>query len=418
MGADGTISELSDYYRKQFNLANRDAEYSKNRVTLKQIGRNADKLKNAGDGFYVTVREADAWSDSPDFYSGMKYYSRGQTFRWFVGDPYPQYGRATFDGLLLNKSSAAKIIDDKQVEIDGIANNMLDSCEFQLWGNGSGARGRIATAGLGGSAATRVLELETHSDVYNLPIGAVFYGSTTATGAGTDSVDIYRVTSNDPQAGELTAERISGTAGDLAADMYLFTVGSKDAHMPGIPGFITSTDPTDTLFSVPRTGRGPVLSGWRFAFDTSIKKTIQVAFATMGRWVNRAANKFAVCLSTMDWFNLSQELEDTVIYDPTAIQRFGTEGLVVRTPFGPVTVIAIPQLADGRGYILVWTTWTLYTLGNLPHVIDDDGKVMQRLGADNPSGNNLNGDGVEMRFRIWKVLLCDMPMSNATFPTA
>jgi hypothetical protein len=416
MSADATISGLSDFYIRRYNLASRDAEYAKNRVTLGKIRRDTDRLKNSGDGFYVTVRVSDAWSDSPDFKSGMKYYSKGKTFRWFVGTPYTQYGRVTFDGLLLNKSSLSTIIDVKSTETEGIANNMLDSLEFQLWNDGTGARGQVSA--LGGSAGTRLITLGTASDVYNLPIGTVFYGSTTNTGAGTDSVDIYQVSNVDPQNAQLTATRLSGSAGDLATSMYLFSVGSKDAHMPGIPSFITSSAPTDTLYGVARTGTGPELSGWKFAFVNSIEETIKRAFATMGRWVNRAAANFSVCLSTSDWFLLSQELEGRQVYDPSAQVKFGTEGLVVRTPFGPVTCIAVPQLKDGRAYVIDWTTWTLYTLGNLPHIIDDDGKVMQRLGADDPSGNNLQGDGVEMRYRIWKALLCDMPMSNATLATA
>lgn len=416
MGADATIAGLSDYYIRRFNLASRDAEYKKNRVTLGMVPRNADRLKNSGDAFYVTVRIADAWSDSPDFKSGMKYYSKGKTIRWTVGTPYTQYGRLTFDGLLLNKSSLSTIIDVKQTETDGVANNMLDSLEFQMWNDGSGHRGRAQT--LSGTASSRVILLYVPSDVYNFPVGAVFYGSTTSTGAGTDHGDIYTVTANDPQGGKVFADRLSGSAGDLANDDYLFTVGSKDAYMPGIPSFIPSVAATDTLFGVARTNGGPPLQGWFFPFANSIGETVQRTFATMGRWVNRAARKFAVCLSTMDWFLLSQELEGRIVYDPQAMQTFGTEGIVVRTPYGPVTCVAIPQLGDGRGYVIDWTTWTLYTLGNLPHIIDDDGKVMQRLGADDPASNNLNGDGVEMRYRIWKILLCDMPMSNATFATA
>jgi hypothetical protein len=417
MGADATIAGLSDFYVKRFNLASRDAEYAKNRITLPRITRDTERLKNSGDAFYVTVRKADAWSDSPDFKSGMQYYSKGSTFRWTVGDPYAQYGRVTFDGLLLNKSSLSTIIDVKKTETEGVATNMLDSLEFQLWNDGSGVRAQIKT--LGGSAATRVLTLRNISDVYSMPVGTVFFGSTSSSGSGgTDHGDVYKVTENDPQNLKITAARLSGSADDLADEDYLYVVGSKGAYMPGIPSFIPSSDPSDTLFGVTRTDMGPAASGWRFSFVNSIQETIQRAFATMGQFVNRASANFSVCLSPMDWFLLSQELEGKIVYDPAAEQKFGTTGLVVRTPFGPVTCIAIPQMKDGRGYVLDWSTWTLYTLGNLPHVIDDDGKVMQRLGADDPAGNNLNGDGVEMRYRIWKVLLCDMPMSNATFPTA
>lgn len=415
MGADGTQAALADYFVRRYNLASRDAAYAKDRVTLSALPRNGERLKQ-GDGFYVTVRVADGWSDSPDFKSAMKYYTPGKTFRWFVGDPYAQYGRATFEGLMLARNNVGTLIDLKGTEVDGISNNMLDSLEFQLWNDGSGARGQISVSA--GTAASRVWTLATATDVYNFAIGAILTASTTNTGAGTDRVDIYKVTALDPQNGKIFADRVSGSSSDVAANDYLFTIGSKDKYCPGIPSFITSTDPTDTLFGVARTNMGPVLSGWRFPYVASIAETIQRSFAVMGRWVNKAQKRFAVCLSAMDWLALSLEQDARVVKDDTAMQKWGTEGLIVRTPFGPVTAIAIPQLKDGRGYIIDYTTWTLYTLGNLPHVIDDDGKVFQRLGADDPANNNLNGDGIEMRFRIWKVLLCDMPMSNATFATA
>ncbi len=112
MGADATVAALSDYFVKRFNLAGRDAEYKRNRVTLKMTPRNTTRLAQ-GDGFYETVRVADAWSDSPDFAQGMGNYSNDKTFRWLVGDPYVQYGRATFDGLLLARNNVGTIIDTR-----------------------------------------------------------------------------------------------------------------------------------------------------------------------------------------------------------------------------------------------------------------------------------------------------------------
>jgi hypothetical protein len=200
--------------------------------------------------------------------------------------------------------------------------------------------------------------------------------------------------------------------------MYLFALASKDAYMPGIATFIPATDPTDTLFGVARTGQGPVLSGWRFPYVGSISETILRSFAKMGKYVNRTALNFTCCLSVEDWILLSLEQTGTVVRDEQASQRFGTETISVRTPFGNVPCVAVPQLASGRAWIIDWSVWKLYTVGNLPHVIDDDGNVMLRLAPGSPSGNNLNGDGVEMRFRMWKVLSCLMPMSNCTFPTA
>ena len=415
MGADSTVAALTQYYVERFNLANRDAEYAKNRWTLNRLPRDGKRLKTARI-FHDTVRVADAWSDSPDFTEGMANFVNDSTFRWDIGSQlYPHYGRVTFDGELLNRQEPAAIIDTKSAATDGIANNMLDSVEFMLW-NTVAARGQIAVSA--GTATNRIWTLTSEDDVYNFPVNMRVMASTTSTGAGTDRADKYTVTSIDPINKQVYATRYSGSGGDVAVNDYLFAIASKDAYMPGIATFIPAADPTDTLFGVARTGQGPVLSGWRFSYVGSISETIMRAFAKMGKYVNRSALNFTACLSVEDWVLLSMEQTATVVRDEQATQRFGTETISVRTPFGNVPCVAVPQIKSGRGWIIDWSVWKLYTLGNLPHVIDDDGKVMQRLAPGSPSGNNLNGDGVEMRFRMWKVLSCLMPMSNCTFPTA
>lgn len=414
MGATATESALSDYFLRKYNLANRDAEWKKNRPTLNMVTRNGERLKG-GDAFYVAVRVSDGWSDSPNFGNGMSNYNVGTTFRWLVGDPYVQYGRLTFDGLMLHRTPIGTLIDLKAAESDGVSNNMLDSLEFQMWNDGTGNRGQISVSA--GSAAARQWTLATVSDVYNFPIGAVLQANSAVDGSGTTRTDQYTVTAIDGINGYVFANRTSGSAGDVAANDYLFSIGSvASGYMPGIPTFIPAADPSDTIFGVTRTNKGQALSGWRFPFVGSIAETIQRSFATMGRFVNRAAARYMVCLSTTDWLLLSMEREGRIVEDPATTQMFGLTGLRVMTPYGPITCVAIPQMKDGRGYIIDWSSWTLYTLGNLPHVIDDDGKVFQRL-APGATSDTLNGDGIEMRMRIWKVLLCESPISNATFPT-
>lgn len=403
---------LAEYFIRKYNLVGRDAEYAKNRPTLAAIPRDMQKLAG-GDTFYETLKLADAWGGTPDWQTGNTYYSTSTKVRWQVGDPFAQYSRITFDNLTLARNNTGTLIDLKAEEADGVRENMLNTCEYELWSDGNGSRGVVGV--LGGTAAARILTLATPSDVYNLPHGTIFRGSTTAAG-GSIRVDIYKVTSVDPVGGIVNATRLSGAAGDLAANDFLHVVSSEAAYMPGIPLFIPATPPADTIYGVTRTG-DPGLSGWRFPFVASISETIQRSFAQMGRWVNRAAKKFVVCLSTMDWLLLSMEREGRIFEDPSSMAKWGLDGLTVRTPFGPITCIAIPQMADGRGYILDFTTWKLYTLKNLPHIVDEDGLTFVRGGIQGANDNN-NGDFIAMQMRLWKVLLCLQPMSNATFPTA
>jgi hypothetical protein len=412
---------LAEYFIKRFNMPSRDAEYQRNRPTLSWLPRDTEKLKQ-GDGFYETIKVAGGWGGTPDWVTGNQFHSVSTRMRWAVTDPYPQYARVTFDNLTLARNNLGTLIDLKGTEAEDVREAMLNTLEFQLWADGSGVRGQIAATGLGGSAATRVLTLAVASDVYNFPHGSLLDFSSTAIATALRT-DRYRVTAINPIAGQITAVRISGAGGDVAASDFIFArsagqgAAAEKLVMPGIPTFIPSTDPADTLKGVVRSA-DPATSGWRFPFRNSISETIQRSFTQMGRFVNRGAGKFVVVLSTMDWLALSMEREGRIMEDPGAFQKWGLTGLVVNTPFGPITCVSVPQLGDGRGYIIDWSAWKLYTLKNLPHVVDEDGQTFVRGGIGTVSGNeHLNGDFVAMQMRIWTELLCLQPLSNATFPT-
>jgi hypothetical protein len=415
-----TGTALAEYFVKRFNLVGRDAEYSKSRWTLSHMPRDTERLKQ-GDGFYETVKVGRGYSSSTDFVLGNTYSIPSKRMRWAVTDPYAQYGFVTFDNLTLQRNNLGTLLDLKASEAEDIKEGMLNDCEYDLWNNGEGVLGRVAT--LGGTEATRILTLETASDVFNFEYGMVIYGDSADTAAGssasTENTDRYKVTDLDPIGGKVTCVQLTDTGSEaMEANDYLYVVGSQGNRMPGIPQFIPSTAPSDTLLGVTRTAN-PATSGWRFTFKASIAETIARAFSMMGRWVNQAAGKFVVCLSTMDWLLLSMEREGRAApTDPRGVEKWGLETLAVRTSFGTIHCVAVPQLADGRGYIIDFTSWKLYTLRNLPHVVDEDGQMFVRGGVGTVSGSeNVNGDFIKMQFRLWKILLCLKPMSNATFPT-
>lgn len=409
----GTVNTaaLADYFIRKYNLVGRDAEYTKNRPTLNMLPRDMERLKQ-GDSFYETLKIAGGFSASPDWATGNKYHNPSTAVRWQVGDPFAQYGFLAFDNLALNRNNTGTLIDIKSSEADDVRDGMLDTTEFELWNDGTAARGQCSS--ISGSGPY-VVTLVTSSDVYNFEYGMVLNGNTASDGSGTARTNVYTVTDLSPLGGTVTLTKTVDNSSAIQANDYISVIGSANAYMPGIPTFIPSSDPADTLYGVTRTGN-PALSGWRFPFKASISETIQRSFSTMGRWVNSAARKFVAILSTADWLQLSFERESRVIPDPSSVQTWGLEGLVVRTAFGPITCVAIPQLKDGRGYIIDWTSWKLYTLKNLPHVIDEDGLTFTRGHGSTPNGYS-DGDFIKMQFRMWKVLLCLKPMANATFPT-
>jgi hypothetical protein len=412
---EATVAALVEYFKRTYSLPERTNMSLRKITTLRQIPRNDTSLAS-GEAFYEVMDALKTASATASFSFGMTDYTPSKAYRWLINGPKVMYGRITVQGLALAQSPAGALINVKAKEADQESDYMMERLEKILWGDGAGELGRIGAAGLGGSAATRVLTLAVAEDAYNFQWGQVLQANPNRTGnAGTLRADVYKVTGVNYVTGVVTADRISGAGSDWANNDYIYIRGDYDALSPGIPAFIPATDPTSTPFlGVDRSLFPNHLAGWRYSFQGSIEETIKFTFSRMGRFVNKAANRFAVCLSTADWYTLELELGARVVRDPAAEQTFGTGALMVRTTYGTVPVIAIPVMTSGRGYLLDFTTWRFHHLRGVPHVIDDDGNVALRLPAEGTGA----GDGIEIRFRCWYHLTNVWPIGNATFATA
>lgn len=414
-----TVAALVEYFKRTYSLPERTNMSIRRTPTLNRMNKDMQKLAT-GEAFYETMDVFKGTSFAHQFQYGMSDYAPSKGFRWLVIAPVTGYARITLDGLMMAQAPLGALLDLKSKEADSVTSNMLENVERELWGDQASDMGQVSGSGLGGTASVRILTLAVWETGYNFQNGQFLQANPTRTGSsGTLRTDIYQVTGvNYDNAGVavVTATRVFGAASDWAASDYLYLRGCYDGGIPGIPSFIPSTDPSATLFlGVDRSNYPNHLAGWRYAFQGSIEETIKYAFSRMGRFINKPAQKYSICVSTADWLTLEQEMVGRVIRDPVAEQTFGTSSLVVRTPFGDVPVISIPVLKSGRGYIIDWTTWTFHHLKGIPHVIDDDGNVALRLGPDPSTGG---GDGIEIRFRIWYHPTCTYPIANATFATA
>lgn len=407
-------SALSNYFLTRYNLPQRDALYQRGRFGLTHINRDTEKLAT-GNAFKETIIVADGFSASPTWQDQTRY-NPSKTYQWVVTDPFPLYGRLAFSALALKRSPLGALIDVKAKESEGVANGMLNTLELNIWSDTTGNAGQVATiSGAGTTGSPFVVTMVNPSSVYNLQMNGTYTSNTAADGSGTSHTNEHFVFDIDPVDGIVFLVISANNASALAANDFLFLVGSAGIMMPGIQSFIPAT-PNQTLYGVLQTG-SPALSGWRFPFIQSISATIQNVMAIMGRFVNREQAQYAVCLSTMDWLKLSQEREGRAIDNPSAAAKWGRDVLTVRTPFGPVDCIGIAPLSDGVGFVIDFSAWQLYSLGNLPHVVNEDGLTFVRGGVGAPD-NITQGDLLAMQFRLWVNLLCLSPISNARFLTA
>src|ERR1044071_3510163 len=235
-GSTNTLA-LAEYFIQKFNLVGRDAEYSKNRPTLAALApsRDTEKLKQA-DGFKETLKLAGGFTGNPNWVEGNKYHNPSTKVRWSVGDPYAQYGYLSFDTLMLQRvMGGGALMDVKEEEADDVRDGMLDTCEFELWNDGTGARAQ-ATAVSG--TATVTATLGNGGDVYNFAYGMVVTSNTARDGTGTAHTNIYTVSDLDPQGGKVILTRTVDNSSAIAANDYIHVINSAAKYMPGIPSFI------------------------------------------------------------------------------------------------------------------------------------------------------------------------------------
>lgn len=423
------LTATANYFKRVYSLADKKAMLIKQNKTLSLMEKNDSRLA-ASDGFYITIKTHQARSTSARFEYGMADYSVSQNYRFFIDGPKSLYGKLSIDNRTLKQAKGGgALIDMKKQEMEEVSAGFLNRIENQLWNDGSGALCQV-TVQSGAGAGPWVVACVTPSDIYNVEVGMVLvFGAAAGTGLKDNA---YVVSSLGLQAGTFTISTTTGTdlGTDVATNDYAFVRGDANRGMFGISSFIPAVAQTTTLLGYTRTGT-EVDNGWRFAYTGTIENTIKKAFSVMGRFVNRDKARFSVCLSYGDWLKLDEEMAGRVTRDPVGEQKFGTDSIAVRVPgVGTVSCIALPVMRDGRGYILDWSSWTLFTMDALPHVMDEDGMTWRMLqpgivnmaassaGEANASTDYLNGDGVWMGLRAWFHCVCDSLISNATFLTA
>lgn len=188
--------------------------------------------------------------------------------------------------------------------------------------------------------------------------------------------------------------------------------GDVNAVIKGVGAWIPASDPTDTFFGLARTNYPQMLGGWRQDYLGSIEESAKKLDSLLRRVSQRPKTLW---LSYSNWNRLEIELGARAIRQDDGGQgKFGRPSLLMTCPGGPVTVKAGPFVPETAGYLLDMPSWKLMTLGEAPHIVQDDGLTARVIGVASRDGS-LAEDGVEMRWRAFMQLVCLNPFANGRF---
>jgi hypothetical protein len=296
----------------------------------------------------------------------------------------------------------------KEREIEDEVQMVAQDLETHLWRDGNGYIGVISSIT---SASPSVITLSNAEDVANFTVGQTIGANSAATGAtGTDMDGEELVDGIDEDAGTLTMQTNLVTGHSWAATNYLFNQNGDNVYgdgsdvVQGLAAWIPLTaESSGTHLGMSRLDDVTALQGYRQAYLGSVEETIKKLHSKMRR---RGKSPETVWLSHSNWLRLEQELGARAVREDGKPGSFGLPGLKFVTPNGAISIYAGAFCPDDRGFLLKRSSWCLYHLKALPHVVSTDGQSAQR-GA--------TYDGVEVRIRFWCELACIDMSTNGTF---
>lgn len=331
------------------------------------------------------------------------------------------YGIATIDNETLeaSKGDANAFMEAATTEIDGTIRELTNAMASQLYGSGSGSRGRV------GSIATNTITLQDVETVVNFEVGMEIVGALTeVSGAirpvGTSTNGIF-ITGVDRSNGILTFAANVTDAADgiptLAAGDFLFVrgdrregAGSSLLAISGIEAWIPTAAPggADNFFGVNRSVDVTRMAGLRR--DVS-SYPIEEALLEGAGLVNREGGNIDHYFTTYKtWVALEKALGSKVQYvDMRVNAQIGFRGIEIMGQKGPIKVIPDRNCPTGKAYGVTLSSWRLNSLGKAVRVIDTDGLSMLRQG---------DADGVEVRYGSYAQLSCKAPGWNINLTVA
>ncbi len=299
----------------------------------------------------------------------------------------PKFGVITLNGeAMAAAESPGALMDLTRQETDGVVEEMGDSFAFDLYRDGTGARGRRS-----GALSGNIVTLSVVDDARNFKEGMTVIADDSSgglsPGAGTTKVSAV-----DEDAGTITLVSAAALTG-FAADDYLFRSGDPGTCMEGLALLTPLTAPSsgESFRGIDRSSDPRRLAGVRINdTSTTIEENLGLAAVKVSQIGKRQDRAY---INPINFWQVARRLNAKVEYDDGGGEaNFGFQFIMIHTPAGSVKVIADPDCPTNRGYGVKMSEHYLKHLRAIPHIVMDDGLNSLRQASD---------DGVEVRARGW-----------------
>jgi len=329
------------------------------------------------------------------------------------------YQLVTITNLLMEqtKTNAGAFIDAAKLQMDGGFRNLTNNIAFELFSDGSGSRGFIASA-VATAAPTYVITLTNAQQIVNFEVGmtlvnfsyvAGIVSAISATQAVIQAVNrstgVITVLASAIDASWALAGQSLGISGDIVAGAV--NTGTS-LCLSGLGAWIPSTDPSpsSTFWNVNRSLDPTRLAGIRYnAQSLTIEEGITNALSV----VNREGGRPDLCVMDFaSYASLVNSLGAKVQYVQIKHDEVEVafEGISFQSAYGIVNILADRSCPPQSAFLLTMSTWKLRSLGKVPHILTYGIERLEGLRVG-------NADALEVRIGYYGNLICSAPGFNA-----
>ena len=238
---------------------------------------------------------------------------------------------------------------------------------WQVYGNGGGAIGQVATSTTvsGTALVFRSAQSLRNIDVGDILVFSLDNGDPSATQLGTLPGSV-EVTGVDPETLTVTVSpALNSGCPTITTACFVFPDGDYGTAIYGLDAYVPATAPTTSLWSMSRTASKRRLGGIRVGgkgllIQEAVKKALKVA-------KDEGASTSHIFMSTDDFYNLEMNLGSGKQYCDEKVGSVGFTGIqFVSGGSKPVKVFADADCPVNviRGFQM--DTWTMHSIGEYP----------------------------------------------------
>lgn len=323
--------------------------------------------------------------------------------------------------LEATKDDAGAFVDEAKLNMDTGFRNISNDLALDIYGDGSGSRGSLA------SITTGVIVLTQSAQIVNFEVGMtlVSYSQSGSTATIVTGGALGYVIAVNRSAGTLTVSATSGgsagTPTNWSASFPLLAVqgdvnfasgGLAIANglaqkVAGLQAWIPTTAPTlsDSFWGVNRGVDPTRLGGVRFNGQS---ESIEEALIDGAALVAREGGMPDMCfMSFASYSALEKSLGAKVQYVDVKHEEadIAFAGIRIHAPYGPITVMPDRNCPAQTAYLLQMDTWKLRSLGKAPHILTYGLEGLEGLRVG-------NADALEIRIGYYANLICNAPGWN------